>query len=487
MELLHRCFKCQNYVHVLCAEPFKPDGADVADDSFWCDKCSVQKEQSPQKQPAAKQQKRTTSSPSDRCSVRNCPITGLEKFPCANPDCKKLAHLMCYQGVILKQNKLDPLPNCKICCCKKCYFLVAGSVNDDDDDGIETGKRGSWECDGLGGPADPNTSQKILLDWWLTEGNYAKYCGKGNDGVKKTHFQLVLANEMTKQTKSKRTARNVKSKIEQIERCFKKAHKFATSETGVGLMEQHGNDSFQKMVRDICPYYYELVDIMADRAGVQPKVTSYHDLELDEISCTEKNSEDTSFNGKNSSGDEEIDEIICDDEGSKAESGLSFSPLGEVVTTKIATRVTAKQSLAKRKDRKSGSTVGSVDRAIEVLDQSSESAGRKMKETERHNRVIEKMEMERLQLEKFKLQKQTWSERTEELHFRKTLLREYQLLKEEGKLSNEQIIALIPDMQIAVDALNVASGHSTGDGNSTGDNGQRLHDKNKESCEKDQE
>jgi len=186
MELLHRCFKCQNYVHVLCAEPFKPDGADVADDSFWCDKCSVQKEQSPQKQPAAKQQKRTTSSPSDRCSVRNCPITGLEKFPCANPDCKKLAHLMCYQGVILKQNKLDPLPNCKICCCKKCYFLVAGSVNDDDDDGIETGKRGSWECDGLGGPADPNTSQKILLDWWLTEGNYAKYCGKGNDGVKKT-------------------------------------------------------------------------------------------------------------------------------------------------------------------------------------------------------------------------------------------------------------------------------------------------------------
>ena len=43
---------------------------------------------------------------------------------------------------------------------------------------------------------------------------------------KKSHFQMVLSNKMTRQTKFKTTACNVKSKVEQIERCLKKAHKF---------------------------------------------------------------------------------------------------------------------------------------------------------------------------------------------------------------------------------------------------------------------
>jgi hypothetical protein len=154
----------------------------------------------------------------------------------------------------------------------------------------------------------PTTSQKILLDWWLTEGNYAKYCGKGNEGVKKSHFQLVLANDMTRQTNSKRTARNVKSKIEQIERSFKKAHKFATSETGVGLMEQHGNNSFQQMVRDICPYYYELVDIMADRAGVKPHITTDDNLDLD---SSVENEEGSSVSGKHSSSSSDDEQIMA--------------------------------------------------------------------------------------------------------------------------------------------------------------------------------
>jgi hypothetical protein len=459
MELLHRCVVCTSYVHVLCAEPFRPAEADAADDSFWCDKCSAQKE-------PVQQQKKPPNKHAERCSVRNCPVTtSLEKFPCANSACKKQAHMLCYQGVVLKPNKLDPLPNCLICCCKKCYFVAAASTEiDKDNPSSETGKRGSWDCDGLGGPTDPNTSQKILMDWWLTEGNYAKYCGKGNEGVKKSHFQLVLANEMTKQTNSERTARNVKSKIEQIERSFKKAHKFATSETGVGLMEQNGDNSFQQMVRDICPYYYELLDIMADRAGVKPHVTTDDNLDLD----LSVNEEDSSNNGKDSSSMEEEQYMAsCDDEeeeeerskqGSKTESVSLSRPVAEVVTNP-ATKVSVKQALAKRKERKSGSSIG-MDRALDVLDQSSASASLKIKETERHNRVIEKVEMEKLEIEKLKLQKTTWSERTEELQFRKNLLREYHILRTEDKLSDQQIIALIPDMQIAVDALKAANdGH----------------------------
>ena len=111
--------------------------------------------------------------------------------------------------------------------------------------------------------------------------------------------------------------------------------------------------------------------------------------------------------------------------------------------------------MAKRKERKFGSS-HDMDRAIEVLDNSSATVGLKMKETERHNRVIEKVEMEKLELEKFKLQKTSWSERLEELQYRKTLLREYRIMKKEEELSNAQIIALIRDMKIAIDALKEA-------------------------------
>lgn len=469
MDLLHRCCKCQRYVHVLCAEDFKPTDSTLIDaDSLWCDKCSPKTQPDPtfaslpqvvdpqcgdaprQPQPS---KKNSTTSASDRCSARNCPLSvpGLEKVACANPGCKKMVHLPCYQGIVLKHNKLHALPGSKVVCCKKCYLAVSSSLDEVDGDGNDIGKRGNWDCDGLGGPTDPHTSQKILLDWWLAEGNYAKYCGKCNDGVKKSHFQLVLANQMTQQTKSKRTARNVKSKIEQIERSFKKAHKFCTSETGVGLMAENDNSTFQKMVRDICAYYYELVDIMADRAGVQPKVTTYDDLELVENSPLERNSSEDS---------PDIEFVGCDDCASNDGSRNNDSPLCEVIPNTTPNKETLlKRSQSKRKDRK---TSPGIDDALLVLNQSSESCNNKMKEMERHHRMMEKVEFEKLQLEKFKFQKNSWSERTEELHYRKNLLREYRVLRLEEKLTDKQIIALIPDMKIAIDALNSGPNRDAG-------------------------
>ena len=42
---------------------------------------------------------------------------------------------------------------------------------------------------------------------------------------------------MSSETNTSRDAKNVLSKIQHIERSFKDAHTFATSETGVGLKE----------------------------------------------------------------------------------------------------------------------------------------------------------------------------------------------------------------------------------------------------------
>ena len=39
-----------------------------------------------------------------------------------------------------------------------------------------------WDRDGRLGESDPNTSMSILLEWWMIEGNYAKYRGTNNNG-----------------------------------------------------------------------------------------------------------------------------------------------------------------------------------------------------------------------------------------------------------------------------------------------------------------
>jgi hypothetical protein len=46
-------------------------------------------------------------------------------------------------------------------------------------------RKPSWNNDGANGQGDPNTSEKILLDWLTDEGNYSKYRGKNNNGIKK--------------------------------------------------------------------------------------------------------------------------------------------------------------------------------------------------------------------------------------------------------------------------------------------------------------
>ena len=56
-----------------------------------------------------------------------------------------------------------------------------------------------WNEDAAGGRDDPRTSERILMDWILTPGNYSKYRGKNNDGVKKSQFALQVAGLINKE------------------------------------------------------------------------------------------------------------------------------------------------------------------------------------------------------------------------------------------------------------------------------------------------
>jgi len=244
----------------------------------------------------------TTNNKKDRCSVRNCKVKGAQKYECGASGCTKTAHLICYTGAIVSKYELTPLPGSLVACCRKCHNNATrevGGVDIVDDD--FTGKRGNWDCDGLTGPNDTRTSIRILMDWLLEEGNYNKYCGKNNDGVKKSYWHTILALKMTDETKSTRDATSVKNKIKHLEESFKKAHKFATSETGAGLEEKHGTETFQDMGRKICLYYYEMLPIMQDRAKVKPKVTSYNLFDDDDEEEQEDSNETQDDNNERSS------------------------------------------------------------------------------------------------------------------------------------------------------------------------------------------
>jgi len=48
---------------------------------------------------------------------------------------------------------------------------------------------------------------------------------------------------------------------------FRDAHEWATGATRVGVLADEGELSWKNKVRQRFDYYYEVVDIMADRAG----------------------------------------------------------------------------------------------------------------------------------------------------------------------------------------------------------------------------
>ena len=62
---------------------------------------------------------------------------------------------------------------------------------------------------------------------------------------------------------------------------FRDAHEWATGATGAGVLADEGELSWKNKVRQRFDYYYEVVDIMADRAGSMPKCTNDDPRNLD--------------------------------------------------------------------------------------------------------------------------------------------------------------------------------------------------------------
>ena len=119
-----------------------------------------------------------------KCAKRGCRLDDGGEAMCGNKDCGRCMHPACFHAEYVVKKNLEPLPNNGVACTKKCYDAIMR---------IARATRPNWSTDGALGPSDPRCSERILMDWLLTPGNYAKYCGKKNNSVKKNQFCRLLA------------------------------------------------------------------------------------------------------------------------------------------------------------------------------------------------------------------------------------------------------------------------------------------------------
>ena len=300
----------------------------------------------------------------------------------------------------------------------------------------------------------------------MEESNYAKFCGKKNDGIKKKQFCEVLAEKMNQISTTTRDAKSVLSKIQHVERTWRAAHNFATSATGEGIQEEDGVERFEELIRKKCPYYYDLLEVMQDRASSKPKATSY---ELENSLLDEDEDEDEEVNA----ADDDPDDISAISKESGAVSA-SASAAASVATSR-ASQSSKRQvgsrkndsSAQKKKARPTTTKKSFMDEdTLSVLNEANKAAAIRVSELERHNKALEEIEQQRyelekkrdereilrLDLEKSKLETMSWKGKSDQLDYKMKLLSRYHDIKNKYNWSDEQIIGYCPEMKDVIEA-----------------------------------
>jgi hypothetical protein len=301
-----------------------------------------------------------------RCSRRGCKREDGGEVLCGNVDCGRVIHPDCFNMLYIQGKGLTPLENEKVACTKKCYDKIKVARN----------RRPQWDEDGANGKDDPNNSERILMDWILSPGNYSKYRGKNNDGVKKNQFALKIAQKCNAAgVKVTRDAKQVINKIKWLEDGFRDADRFVNSETGAGIKD-NDPQSFEEKVEGICKYYYDLLPVMGDRAGNKPKKTS------DDLP-TEQDVDDLL---RDNPDDEE------EEEGKEDEVDPSTDPSANTGVARSSSAAISSAAGGKRSRSASPTPWSSgkkTGRVVSLLDQETQASIRNLTETRKESTALE--------------------------------------------------------------------------------------------------
>jgi len=205
-----------------------------------------------------------------RCIKKDEPLEA-----CNNPECQNLIHPGWFKKVMsaVAENEWEGL----LFCGKRCFnnnkkVLEVAS--------IKHKGRVPWQTDG---PTPEINSMDVIIDCLTKEGNYNQLRG-GNkqNGMTK----MDIANEISQVIKDKgitseRQGWDIHVKIHRLEQQFW-AVKYWLSQTGAGVTCE---ESIRAAVKQRCPYYYELVEVMSNRARTMPLSTILSINLLEIIDC----------------------------------------------------------------------------------------------------------------------------------------------------------------------------------------------------------
>lgn len=119
---------------------------------------------------------------------------------------------------------------------------------------------------GSDGPNEFISSMSVLVDWLTTADNYSKWRGGDkHSGVTKKTLASGIGLLIKDKVGVTRTSKDVQNKIESIERDFRGASDWL-GQTGAGLE----SGAIKEHIDRICPLYYQLEDVMKDRATTKP-------------------------------------------------------------------------------------------------------------------------------------------------------------------------------------------------------------------------
>jgi hypothetical protein len=131
-----------------------------------------------------------------------------------------------------------------------------------------------WSQDGRDGRDDANNSERILIHWLATPGNWAVYRVAKADGKlalrtatsKMQHCQHLSALIREAGCRVERTPKKIRCKIEYLEKQFWRAHEWVESEAGKQLW-QCNEAKYHARLRRKCPHYDALKTVMLEAAA----------------------------------------------------------------------------------------------------------------------------------------------------------------------------------------------------------------------------
>lgn len=230
-----------------------------------------------------------------------------------------------------------------------------------------------------------------------------------------------------------------------------------TKNTGQGILENpsEGQASYDAAVARQCSFYYDLLDVMIDRAATAPKVmnadidkeTTDEDSDVDPL-ATDPLAADAAPN--DASAAEDIDTVA----GSVTAS--TSDPTAVAATTAIVpTPVPVKKATTKKGPKHASSRTPSpspfMDKdTVSMFAMAKNKSEERMLEVDRHNKAIERLEERKVKLEE---QKMSWKSKTNEMTYKLEMVERYDSLVAK-KWTDDQIVALHPSLQAVIDARN---------------------------------